>query len=83
VHFIDTIEQDIYQLQDNELKVKTKYVNEKKYLDDNGCAFELIDGYSDSNGDLIRVVFRNNGSKYLCVWNDIGDTIEERVYKFG
>lgn len=81
-NFKAMVDFDINKMPDDIIQGKAEYVKEKHMVDKYGNVFELIGGFTDNNGDMVRVIFRNNGLKYINVWNLKDDIISEEVYKF-
>lgn len=64
------------------LKVKAEYLEKSRFLDHFGNPFSLEEAYVDSNGDIMRIIFRNKALKYLEIWNLVNNRIEEKIYSY-
>ena len=82
VEFSSQIGYKLFPLNGNELNKKIEYVRNAKMCDVRGNSMEFINGYTDENGKIIRLVFRNATLRYLEVWDDYGSEINEMFYKF-
>src|SRR5258708_1123937 len=74
-------ESGIAKMNKEQMKLKIEFVRQNKMLDINGNPFELIDGYIDDKGDIIRLVFRNTALKYIESWDLIENEVKERVFR--
>jgi len=80
--YCNLIEIDLIKMNNRQIKEKAEFIRDKIMLDAYGNPFDFIDGYMNSNGEIIRVVFRNPLLGYIEAWNLVDDEIQERVYKF-
>jgi hypothetical protein len=73
---------DLIKMNKEHIKIKAAVVRDINVRDDYGNPFDLIDGYMDSQGEIIRVIFRNMRLNYIKIWNLVDEEIVEKVYKF-
>ncbi|MBK7558956.1 MAG: hypothetical protein IPI54_12125 [Chitinophagaceae bacterium] len=43
---------------------------------------DFVNGYKDIKGDLKIMVFRISAIKHIDVWNDIGDEVTHKYFKY-
>lgn len=71
---------EIFKMNSEHVKMKNAIVD--TWSDCYGNRFELIEGYMNSEGVIIRIVLRNNALKYLKVLHEIKDDVAQMILKF-
>lgn len=80
--FIDKVDYELYELSSDELITNRNYTEQKVLLDSKGNSMEFIGGFKDCKDEIKIFVLRINTLRYLEVWNDYGNEITHKYFKY-
>ena len=81
--FSNSVNYPLFPLTMDEINIKMELAKTMKLIDTSGNAMEFVNGFKDLNGNLKITIFRIRASKYLQIWNTIGEDFIIKPLPYG